>query len=347
MHIFSFLKAKGLLSEEQLKARNDLKLKVATGKYNFENIDCPICSSKDRLCLVKEDRYELSHQVGICRDCSFIYAFNRLDGLSANDFYKNEFAQLDSGFNKGYEHSFRSQYLNAKFNVFPIIKDSLKESINSSFSVLEVGCSSGGLLSFMKEKGAEIYGIDLDYEAINFANKKKGLSCDCISIESINRKKKYDLIILISALEHIHNIRSFLEIIDDLLKDNSLLFIRVPGLNNLKNNYFHRYSFKDFVTTPHLYYFTEYSLSNLLNQFGFKPIYLDPIIYSLFKKNKKKKIKYIKDSSSEILKSIKLIKESESIYYRIKFLLMSLYFLIRDLVSPRLRKKIKNLIKKR
>ena len=308
MNIFGFLKSKGLLSEEQLKARNDVKLKIENGKYKFEKIDCPICSSKDRLCLVKEDRYELSHQVGICRNCSFIYAFKRLDNLSANDFYKNEFAQLDSGFNKGYEHSFRSQYLNAKYNVFPIIKDSLKESINSSFSVLEVGCSSGGLLAFMKEKGAEVYGIDLDYESINFAKKEKGISCDCISIESINRQKKYDLIVLISTLEHIHNIRSYLEIIDSLLKENSLLFIRVPGLNNLKNNYFHRYSFKDFVTMPHLYYFTEYSLVSLLNQFGFKSIYLDPIIYSLFKKYKKGKNKYIKNCSSEILKSIKLIK---------------------------------------
>jgi len=317
------------LNASQLKAKQEILKKINSGLYIFEEINCPICDSNEIKNISEKDKYGLPHNIGICKKCGFIFANKRMDKNSYTDFYVHHFNDLDIGYSIGFDESFKSQYNNAKNSIFPFVEYFIDSS--EKLNILEVGCSSGGALQYFKEKGHNVIGLDLGIDAVEYGKNKYGLNLINIDLPDYNSNIKFDLVIYNSVFEHINDIKSHMNKLNEIIAENGKLFLRVPGIKNLHKNSFHKFDLLNFITLPHIYYFSVTTLSNIMNKYNFTLIKSNEIIFSLFEKdNKLTENKYINDYDDVM----KYIKEQDNIIkIKIKNILFNFKILLRFLLN--------------
>src|SRR3990172_8023603 len=84
--------------------------------------------------------------------------------------------------------------------IYRLIKSYKKDS-----EILEIGCSGGPLIEFLRKRGFKnLRGIDIDSEAIEIC-RQKGIDKVCLAdgIETGFEDKVFDIIIASDVLEHI------------------------------------------------------------------------------------------------------------------------------------------------
>jgi 2-polyprenyl-3-methyl-5-hydroxy-6-metoxy-1,4-benzoquinol methylase len=101
--------------------------------------------------------------------------------------------------------------------------------------VLDVPCGSGYGTKLLSSKGAMIYGIDINKDAIEHANEffKNDLDNFCIGDAEDLRKifpddKFFDVIISLEGIEHFNNPNHFLSEVERLLKTKGKFIISTP-----------------------------------------------------------------------------------------------------------------------
>lgn len=133
--------------------------------------------------------------------------------------------------------------------------------------ILESNCGAGVLLSLLKNKAKKTSGID-DKIYKNYLLKNNHDYFGSFD-EAIKKKKKFDLILSLSELEHKFNPINFLKMIKKVLSKKGKIVIRVPNYKNiyamLLGNDFYKYDFR----TSHNYYFSENNLDLLFTKVGF------------------------------------------------------------------------------
>jgi len=268
------------LNSSQEKAKKEILEKIEKKLYKFENISCPICQSNSKDEISQKDKYGLPHIISLCKDCGFLYASKRLNQDAYNDFYIHHFNDLDIGYSVGFDESFKSQYHNAKYAIYEYIKENI--DFSKKLNILEVGCNSGGAIQVFHELGHNVVGLDLGPDAVNYGREEHSLNLLNIDLPDFESEIKFDLIIYNSVFEHISDLDAHLIQIQKLLVPNGKLFLRVPGIKNLHNNFFHKYDLLNFITLPHIYYFSVTSLTNLLQQYGLVHLKSNEVIFSLY-----------------------------------------------------------------
>lgn len=137
--------------------------------------------------------------------------------------------------------------------------------------VLEIGSSTGLMLSLFKEKSWEVLGVEISQEAANSA-LKRGINTLITSIEDMNLPQhSFDLIIINHTLEHLENPNNVIQKISSVLKEGGILLVDVPNFDSLSARIFKKNWFA-LLPSEHLWHFTYDALSNLLNHNGFKII---------------------------------------------------------------------------
>ncbi len=145
-------------------------------------------------------------------------------------------------------------------------------------SVLDVGCASGYLASFLKEKGCQIDGIDTDTESIREA--KRHLNAYVLDISKEKVVGKYDVIILGDILEHLEHPDKILSNFKDNLNKDGYVIISLPNIVNIYPRlkilfgYFD-YEEKGIFDRTHLKFFTRKSLKELIDSTGYQIEKLD------------------------------------------------------------------------
>jgi len=140
------------------------------------------------------------------------------------------------------------------------------------------------LLHHKVEKVAhEIYGIDLDSEAINLYTQKLGgknlFVGDVEHLEKVNISKIFEIILFTDLIEHLSNPGLALEGIKRFISDKTEIIISVPHSFGLPN--YIRYVLGRFKEgNQHVATYNSAHLENLLDRHGFKIVE----IYSGFEK---------------------------------------------------------------
>jgi 2-polyprenyl-6-hydroxyphenyl methylase / 3-demethylubiquinone-9 3-methyltransferase len=145
---------------------------------------------------------------------------------------------------------------NGKFkplhNFNPIRIEYIKKNIITDFNIktsnmplkniriLDIGCGGGLLSEPMCRLGATVVGIDASEKNIKVAklhSSKNKLKIDykVASPETLNTKKKFDVILNMEIVEHVENIDFFIKNSSKLLKKNGLMF--VATLNKTLKSY--------------------------------------------------------------------------------------------------------------
>lgn len=146
----------------------------------------------------------------------------------------------------------------------------LEDNYQSKF-ILDLGCGIGGILNFLKQRGCKnILGVDNSVEQVEICRKfvtDKVVKADLFDFLSSN-SKKYDIIIMLDILEHIHKNRvvELLQLVYKTLNINGKLIIRTPNMGCIIATYLRHLDF------THETGFTSESLHQVLSEAEFADI---------------------------------------------------------------------------
>lgn len=203
---------------------------------------------------------EYVQRLCLCRKCGFMFTQNPFTEKQLEERYKKfskfEFDAEDYILDESEEYRKRSIW--QKQFIDNAIADDFK-------SILEVGAASGYNLSLYKEK--EAYGIEPSKK--NCLLAKENYDVDLFNgmfsefMEKGKDRKKYDLIFLSNALEHIVNPYDF--ILECKLLSNKYIFVEVPTAD-------YKYIEEPFgmFCEEHVNYFTLEGLNSLMTTAGFE-----------------------------------------------------------------------------
>ena len=290
-----------------------LNERIDNKEYEFEDKDC-ICGSNFSQIIASRDKFGLKVNTIICSNCGLIRANPRFTEDSYSKFYKNQYRKLYTG-KESEEHIdkiFQSQYKTGK-EYYNFIKNS-EVNINT---VLDVGCSCGGVIKYFQDMGSSVEGVDYDTRYVEFG-KRKGLKLLNGNSNILKEDKKYDLIILSHVVEHFNDpVKELTKLVKHLNKDGHI-FIHVPGIKYCP--YYKRYpfSFLFYIQNAHVYYFTLNTLINITRKASLECINGNEKVLAIFKFNSgliKQEIINEFSDITQFLKNIENKRYSRLFYY--------------------------------
>lgn len=146
-------------------------------------------------------------------------------------------------------------------------------AFKKSGKALEIGCSTGLMLSLLAQNDWEVLGVEISKGAVGVA-KKRGLEIIEKKFEDAKLNKRFDLIIFNHTLEHLGNPKETLEKAYRLLSKDGLLYIDLPNFGGLSAK-IQKGNWSLLLPDEHLWHFTIGSLEILLKNLGFKIIFVD------------------------------------------------------------------------
>lgn len=138
--------------------------------------------------------------------------------------------------------------------------------------VLEIGSSTGLVLSIFKKAGWEVLGIEVSKKSAEFA-REKGIPTLITSFELAKlQKESFDVVVLNHTLEHLKDPNQILKKVNYLLSDKGIIFIDVPNFGGLSAKiYGNRWPY--LLPEEHLWHFTYPALKKILHKNRFEIIY--------------------------------------------------------------------------
>ncbi len=102
--------------------------------------------------------------------------------------------------------------------------------------ILEVGCSDGSFINFLKKDGFSVYGMDISKKAVEKAS--------CLNLNVIQGDAEqgikfpdnfFNIVIASEVIEHLYDTDYFLQELYRVTKDRGYLFLSTPNLVSIKN----------------------------------------------------------------------------------------------------------------
>jgi len=178
-------------------------------------MNCPLCDFQDYDIVKMPDC-----QVYVCKNCSLQYIDNKQNKEYYSRFHERfdlRESKKDSLRNKQY--SLHAEYI---------------EKNISNGTILDVGCSSGELLSRLrKNRNFKLFGIDLDEKAIIHAKEKFGteiqfFDCDLVNFDT---EIKFDCIIFRGTFQYLSTdlCKSMKKLNQICSKNSKIIILSLPN----------------------------------------------------------------------------------------------------------------------
>lgn len=222
------------------------------------------------LCLVCGSKLGPSKYKGLlqCKSCGFITS--DLD-ISDND--------LKKIYGEDYFHG--KEYGNYLLDK-PVIQKNFKKRLKtllryvsepSTKSLFEIGCAYGFFLEIARNAFGKVFGIDISDDAINYA--KNSLELNAISGDFLEYEmtQNYDIYCMWDTIEHLKKPDLFIQKISKHINMGGLLAITTGDISSI-NAIIRGEKWRQIHPPTHLHYFSRRSLSLLLENNGFKVVYI-------------------------------------------------------------------------
>ncbi len=274
------------LTPIQMAARDRIAAKLHGQIYPVEEVDCPLCGCKDRTCLSEKDTYGLQVRVVACRQCGLVYNSPRLAQGCLPAFYSEDYRELDRVL-PSIEAYFQLESMKGQ-RIYRFLENNGLLSDLEGKLIIDIGCGAGGVLGHFKQAGYAVLGCDLVPDHLEYGKHEKQLDLHYGSLREIQRivsERRADvgLVIYEQVFEHIPDPSAELKMLRSLLGPDSLLFIGVPGLRNIDEQY--GSDFLRYLQLPHLVHFDLEHLVALLESNRFEFMAGNEIAQAVFKKS--------------------------------------------------------------
>ncbi|MFH1836465.1 MAG: class I SAM-dependent methyltransferase [Methanobacteriota archaeon] len=146
--------------------------------------------------------------------------------------------------------------------------------IEPSSKVLDFGCGQGYTTALLSRKSSNITGMDISENALKKASK----NYPELKFEKTERLREYagefDVIYCGDVLEHLFDVNEVLNKLHKALKIGGTIIVTAPYHSLLKNILicFHNFDTHFSIEGPHIRFFTEKSLKEVISKNGFKII---------------------------------------------------------------------------
>jgi len=257
-----------------------------------EKVGCNYCDSDSLRNLWVKDKFTYCQ----CKNCNLNFISPRL----TQDEIKNI-----------YEIGFNSKNLHKPPPLDYSLYSSFFRSINKykqNIRLLDVGCFRGDLLNGARQKGWDVYGVEISEKAAKAGKKQYGIDIKIGSLQEAKFESNFfDAVSMLDVIEHLPDPKSYLKEIFRILRPGGVLYLDTPNFNSI-NRYIFKKNWSVFFPW-HLYYFTPKTLTKLSKKCNFQvkkfitedwgPISTNNVYKSLNKDNK-----ISKDSGSRLIKLV-------------------------------------------
>ena len=218
---------------------------------------CIACGSIKKIEWAKSGTYKAVK----CRVCSLIWMNPQINEEGLHKYYSDYIG------NRRVNNEKKMQQRSIQY------EDDVKfiEKFVNSGKMLDVGCSGGFFLENFNSN-FEKFGIEIDPEAVKFANEKTfhngQVKVECGTIEDIKFQEKFDLIVMRGSIEHVPNpVDSISRVADNLNKNGYFYITATPNANSFSAEIY-RDKWTLFHPVQHLWHFSEQTLELICNRFG-------------------------------------------------------------------------------
>lgn len=279
------------LTPVQVDARDRIAAKMRRGEYPLEAVNCPLCGGGNSTCLSEKDSYGLPVRVVACANCGLVYNNPRLAKSCLSAFYSEDYRELDRVL-PDVEAYFQLESAKGERILKFLEQNSLLSCLQGKL-VIDIGCGAGGVLGYFKQAGYDVLGCDLISTHLEYGRRQKQLDLQYGSLQQIRqitseRKADIGLVIYEQVFEHLPDPRAELQMLHELLGPGSLLFIGVPGLRNIDEQY--SSDFLRFLQLPHLMHFDLDHLVALMRTNGFGFLAGNEITQAVFMRSARKEV---------------------------------------------------------
>lgn len=230
-------------------------------KYN----KCIICKGQQNFIFSYQN-----HQYYRCVQCTNVSTYPIPDLTTITAHYKKKF---ESG-NYKLLQVYKSQYLSIYKQLMSILEEELmkRDMQLQNKKVLDIGCFTGDFLQLLQQKNADVYGVELQKDAVRIANKKlpgRIYQADIMSFKF--PQKNYDIITLLGLIEHVSDPAKLIKRSYELLNKNGVIMIQTPNSSSFLAKTMKKY-WPPYSPIEHIHLFSRKGLENTLTQLGFKEI---------------------------------------------------------------------------
>ena len=202
------------------------------------------------------------YAVVACTHCGFVYA-DLLPGQEVFDRYYRDLSKYESHDNEGEVVPWKAVIHRS------IVADLSERLPDRTISILDVGSSSGHLISLFKQAGYhDAIGFDPSPRCRELARQRYDVEVINTSISQMAfGGRRFDLILMASVLEHLRDLERTLGELRGLLREGGAIWLEVPDAAR----------FADYVLSPfqqfsleHINFFTLQTLERLMQRVGFR-----------------------------------------------------------------------------
>jgi 2-polyprenyl-3-methyl-5-hydroxy-6-metoxy-1,4-benzoquinol methylase len=127
--------------------------------------------------------------------------------------------------------------------------------------LLEIGCSTGELLLDARDRGAQVFGVEIDASARQYVSEQLGLSC-FKEVSGIPRDLPFDIVVAMNLIEHLPDPRGWLAEVCRRISPGGLLALWTPNGGQADELGAGWVGFR--VDLDHLNYFSQRTLGRLV-----------------------------------------------------------------------------------
>lgn len=272
------------LASTQLAGIAEFNRECAEGKYSFEEVPC-LCVSTHSYCVALSERYGIASPTVVCLHCGLPRTSPRLTDRSLGKFYTESYPKIYQ-YAAGQTEFFPEKRVEQRFQEQKYRGEQLCRMIRSQLPtdrkpvVFDVGCSTGGALLAFRDAGCDTYGCDLG-SSMFARGRAEGLTLIDGDESVLQKHGPADFIILSHVLEHLPHPKQTLGNLRNLLNENGMLYIEVPGSLQF---HLRPLGMMQFLQNAHLWNFTLGTLRDLAQSQGLAMIRGDQGIHAFFKK---------------------------------------------------------------
>lgn len=231
-------------------------------------LHCPICGSKTSTLALSAADYTVSREtfsIRACDSCGFQFTSPRPEQDSIGKYYISEdyishVAKATSLKDRIY-HQVRRRAIQGKHRLI--------QKYHTSGNVLDVGCGTGDFLSYLKQKGYAVQGVEVSERARSLA-EAKGIPV-AEEMKHVPAEAQFKVITLWHVLEHMADPKQTLSQLYERCTADALLVIAVPDRSSWDCEHYGA-QWAAWDVPRHLLHFRREDMQRLLDNSGFELI---------------------------------------------------------------------------
>lgn len=143
-----------------------------------------------------------------------------------------------------------------------------------SGALLDLGCSSGSFLEFIRSEAWQLYGVEMSPEEARTAEERSGAKIFTGNVlEARFPNESFDVVTCFDVFEHIFNPLDVIARVAEWLKPGGIFYVLVPNIQSAEGRVFGTY-WHGLELPRHLFHYSPQSLKFLADSVGLKSVSL-------------------------------------------------------------------------